>query len=399
MARVLSTRDAAVWATCFLAVSVTLVATGFASDDPDSALYANLSARLAEGPVANWIAPEWWGNWNSEGWFREHPAGVFVLPTALASLGVPGVQASYIVGIGAGLASLLLIAHLVAGVTSRADARAVLILLQLMPLASIFRIRANHEYPMLVCLLVALVGADLVRRSWVWVWVTPLALVAGLMVKGVFVVVPIIALGAWILLNPRREPGSWLRPATAFAIGLVAMAAVALVYDVAYQRVTGERFWGPYWARQLEPLTIATPGDGGSTLAGHLAFYAIRVLWHPAPWSLALMAAAWANRSRLRAVWADAAAGERRGALFALLTAASIIFMLVPASRFAERYIFAANYLIATAGIVVACRAWPSLARTIDGWDRRVPALPPLVWLGLMAARLVIGPFLPRISG
>jgi 4-amino-4-deoxy-L-arabinose transferase-like glycosyltransferase len=180
MARLLSTRDAGVWAACFLAASLILIAVGFASDDPDSALYANLSARLADGAVSHWIAPEWWGNWDSHGWFREHPAGVFLLPTAVAALGVPGVQASYIVGIAAGLASLLLAAHLVARVTTRADARAVLVLLQIMPLASIFRIRANHEYPMLVCLLLALVGADLARRSWRWVWMTALAIVARL---------------------------------------------------------------------------------------------------------------------------------------------------------------------------------------------------------------------------
>jgi 4-amino-4-deoxy-L-arabinose transferase-like glycosyltransferase len=32
------------------------------------------------------------------------------------------------------------------------------VLLQLMPVAFIFRIRANHEYPILVCLLLSLLG-------------------------------------------------------------------------------------------------------------------------------------------------------------------------------------------------------------------------------------------------
>ena len=38
-----------------------------------------------------------------------------------------------------------------------------------MPLAFIFRIRDNHEYPMLVCLLAALAGLDGVSRSWAWI--------------------------------------------------------------------------------------------------------------------------------------------------------------------------------------------------------------------------------------
>ena len=98
----LTRREAVIWAAAFVVLSILLVVTRFASDDPDSALYAELASRLAELPVSQWIAPEWWGQWNSEGWFREHPAGVFLLPTALGATGIPAIQAAYIVGVGAG---------------------------------------------------------------------------------------------------------------------------------------------------------------------------------------------------------------------------------------------------------------------------------------------------------
>lgn len=395
----LTGRDVAIWTVGFLLAAVLLVALGFTSDDPDSALYAALSARLAALPMSQWIAPEWWGQWDSEGWFREHPAGVFLLPTALAAVGVPGVQAAYVVGIGAALASLLLSAHLVRGITSRKDARLVLLLLQLMPLASIFRIRANHEYPLFVCLLIALIGADAVRRSWTWAWVTPVALVSALMIKGVFVLLPLVALGIWIPTNPRRESGSPWRAVAAVAMGAVAMAIVALAYDAAYQRATGEFFWRPYWERQLAPLTIATPVEGGSVIVEHAWFYLVRVAWHPAPWSGVLLAAAWMRRRDLARGWHSWTVGERRGATFGLVSAALMIGMLIPASRFAERYIFVANYFIATVGIVVAARSWPGLAATCARWDQRVPGLPALLWFGLIVVRLVLGPYLPRISG
>jgi 4-amino-4-deoxy-L-arabinose transferase-like glycosyltransferase len=399
MTGLLSRREITIWAALFLVISAWLVAIGFASDDPDSALYAELSARLAQGSPSRWIAPEWWGQWDTEGLFREHPAGVFVVPTVLGAIGVPGVQAAYIVGILAGLASVVVIAHLVSGITTRTDARAVLVCLQLMPLASIFRIRANHEYPMLVCLLVAIVGADAVRRSWRWVWVTPVALTAALLVKGVFVLVPIIAVSLWIVLNPRQEQGSPWRPITTFAVAGVLMALTAQIYDAAYIRLTGEAFWGPYWARQLAPLTIATPVDGGSTLAHHIAFYAVRLLWHPAPWSLALLAAAWAHRRSLASDWQRLPARSARGLAFAIGCAAAIVLLLSPASRFAERYIFSANYLVAAAGIVVALHHWPRLRRVLSDLDGRVPALAAWTWFVLMALRVVVGPFLPRVSG
>ena len=52
MRRLLSAREIAIWAVFFLLVSIALVVTGFTSDDPDSALYAALSAssrRMASG--------------------------------------------------------------------------------------------------------------------------------------------------------------------------------------------------------------------------------------------------------------------------------------------------------------------------------------------------------------
>lgn len=400
MPALLSRREVAIWIVCFLIVSALLVAVRFTSDDPDSALHAALSARLAEGPPSRWIAPEWWGEWDHHGLYREHPAGILFLPTLMGAAGVPAVQASYIVGIAAGLVAVLLLAHLVSRITNRDDARAVLVLLQLMPLASIFRIRANHEYPMLVWLLLTLIGLDAVRRSWRWIWVVPFALTAAFLVKGVFVAVPLVAAGLWMVINPTGQPSSIRRPIAACLLSIVLMGLVAMAYDAAYVRVTGESFWGGYWARQLAPLTIATPASGGgSVLVDHGGFYLLRVLWHPAPWSWALLLALWTNRRGITRRWRAWPPSWTRGLAFSLGAAGAIVVMLTPASRFAERYIFSANYLIATAGIVVALHAWPTFARTMTGVDRRAPAAAALLWTALMLLRLVLGPFLPRISG
>ena len=109
----------------------------------------------------------------------------------------------------------------------------------------------------------------------------------GLLVKGVFVVLPIGAALLWILINPTAEARARQRGVVAIAAGLLVMVGAALLYDWQYARVTGETFWRAYWARQLAPLDIATPVGGGSTLLQNLAFYAGCLVWHPAPWSLA----------------------------------------------------------------------------------------------------------------
>jgi 4-amino-4-deoxy-L-arabinose transferase-like glycosyltransferase len=405
-ARLLSPRECVFWTAAFVLVAALIVATHFSSTDPDSQLYASISGRLSEEPVSHWIAPEWWDFWpetHMTGLFREHPAGVFLVPVALSRLGIPGERAAYIAGVGAGLASLLLIAVLIGRLASVADGRASLILLQLMPVAFLFRVRANHEYPMLVALLVTILSVEGARRSWWWIAGIAFGLTLGLLVKGVFVALVVLAAGLWILLNPTRLRGTVWRVMVACVAGAAITAGIAVLYDIAYVRATGEAFWAAYWVRQLGPVTIATPLDNASTLAGHLAFYLTRLLWFPAPWSLALLAGAWhllrdRPDGQRPSSWARLSPTAKRGLIFALGFAALAVLLLSPSSRFAERYTFSAAYMIGAAGVVVALRTWSGLSRAVMAIDARVPALPAVVWLVLMLLRIVIGPWLPRIA-
>ena len=70
--------EAVAWVLALLAVWALLAATGFTSRDPDSAFYAAMSARLANGPLAAVIAPEWGGLWNGTGLWQEHPVGIYL---------------------------------------------------------------------------------------------------------------------------------------------------------------------------------------------------------------------------------------------------------------------------------------------------------------------------------
>ncbi len=82
--------------------------------------------------------------------------------------------------------------------------------------------------------------------------------------------------------------------------------------------------------------------------------------------------------------------------VFALAFAAASILMLSPSGRFAERYLFSPFFVSAAAGVAAACYAWPGLAAFVERLDRRIPALPALLWLVLMVGRLGFGPLLPR---
>jgi 4-amino-4-deoxy-L-arabinose transferase-like glycosyltransferase len=391
----LTRRERLAWIAGFLLIAGLLVITRFTSVDADSVRYATISSVLSTLPVERWVAPEWWGLSPDNpltGYFLEHPAGLFLIPAALGKLGVPRDQAPYIFGVAAGLAALVLSAQLVARLTSVAAGRAALVLLQIMPVAFVFRVRDNHEYPMLVCLLLTLIGLDRVARSWRGAaWVT-IGLTAALLIKGVFVVLVLMGAGLWILINPTR--GSRTRQISACAAGLVVMAAVGFAYDVWYAHVTGGPFWRAYWERQLAPMDVESPFGEAWAFARHLGFYAVRLLFHPAPWSVALLWVAW-RRTRL----ADQSPEARRGLFFVLAFTACSVLLLSLASRFAERYAFSASYLIGAAGAAVAYVAWPAVTRALARLDARVPALPAVVWVVLAALRLVVGPWLPRLGG
>jgi hypothetical protein len=82
--------------------------------------------------------------------------------------------------------------------------------------------------------------------------------------------------------------------------------------------------------------------------------------------------------------------------LFALAFAAASILMLSPSGRYAERYLFTPIFVSAAVGVAAACCAWPAVPAFVARLDRRIPALPALLWLALIVGRLGLGPLLPR---
>jgi 4-amino-4-deoxy-L-arabinose transferase-like glycosyltransferase len=399
-ARLLTRADVIGWTAAFCVASLLLVTTRFTSDDPDSSLYAGLSARLAQEPVSRWIAPEWWGLWarlGGTGLYRDHPVGGFLIPAALGRIGVPGEQAAYVAGLAAGIVALLLVAELTARIATPADGRAALILLQLMPVAFIFRVRANQEYALLACTAAVLIGLDRMHRSSWGAALAAAALSAALLIKGLFVAFPLMAAVLWIAVSPTQRTPARQRQSVALAVGILAVGVTALLYEALYRRVTGESFIVPYWTLQVAPFEIATPASNSSALLNHALFYASRLAWHPAPWTIAALALVLGAGRRIPQLWHSAHASLRRGIVFAALVAACSVVLLAPSERVAERYVFIATYAVGTTAAVFSYRQWPALAWLLDRANARVPALPALIWLSLVVLRLGVGPLLPRV--
>jgi len=193
------------WALAWAITAALIAAVQFTSRDPDSQLYAGISARLVEEPVSQWIAPQWWGFWNTQGPYCEHPVGMFVVPAVLGRFGYPKLQAAYAVNALYQIISFGLITLIAATVTTRRYARALTCLLQLLPIAFVFRVRANQEYAVLAGVLFALYATERARTRPAWAIGMVAGFCAVLLVKGVFAVMVPVTCVIWLIARTASE--------------------------------------------------------------------------------------------------------------------------------------------------------------------------------------------------
>jgi len=372
-----------------------LAALGYRTRDADSRLYAEMAARMSLAPAPGWIAPEFPPGWFMSGLFREHPAGLFAPAAALARLDYPAPQAAYALNALYQVLTIVLLQRLAATLVAGLEARALGWLVQLLPIAFTFRIRANHEQAVLLCLVAALYGIERSRTRPRWALLTVAGLVGLLLVKGVLAAFGPVLCALWLLTRRFTAPGqppadraAWL----GLVAGIVSMGATAGLYEHLYRHATGEPFWSFYLARQLGVAAAAGAGSGLAAMAGNLVWYLGRVLWFPFPWSLALVAAAWhARRLSLRPVVVgdSPAGGALAGGLFAIATVVLYVGLFSLSARRADRYIFPVYYAVGAAGGVAALRSSAGLRRLAERLDR--PWVPAVVWAVVFGAHLFAG--------
>ena len=386
-------RDAALqavaWTVVIAALSMALAALGYRTRDPDSVLYARIAADMSGAPRERWIAPDWPRGTYAHGRYQEHPVGVFVLPALLARLGYPAEQAAYVVNALYQVATLLLVPALAAALADRRHAWRLSSLLQLVPIAFVYRIRANQEAAILLCLVLALLGTERSRERPAYALLTIVALDVLALVKGLVVIPAFLACAAWLIasaIGRRRTARGWI------GLGLAAAAVVVTTaaYEAAYVQATGESFLDYYFGRAAR--ADPNPASAVSDTLYNLVWYGARVVWFAAPWSLlGLAAMGWRRGS------ADATARGRGGLFFLLATTILYLLFFSLGERRAERYIFPVYFLVASGGALAAQGRWPRIERVLRPLDSRFA--PPAVFAVTAALHLLGGALdLPRIK-
>jgi len=378
------------WAAVLVVAAALIGLSGYTSRDPDSTAYAQISARMSTEPWAAWLAPQWWGAWNFEGPFREHPVGILLLPAALASLGFPAEQAAYALGAVASALAIVLLGVLASSVLKPHEAAAVRWAALILPVAFVYRIRANQEYPVLVLMLIALIATEHARRQPLWIVGMVGAAIGLFLVKGIFVIFMPIACALWLLFVPSRESND--RPAwIGIAGSIVAVAVAVWLYERAYVHVAGDSFLRYYIETRLGSNTGLDRGTMPDVLdkVVNVGWYAARLVWFAVPGSLVLLFLAVRRRWPRR---------EASALHFVLALGAAYVLVMSLGSNRAERFIFPAYFAVGAAGSVVAMRQWPAVDRAAR-WIDRLPAYgTPLLWLMLFLLTFVTGRGLPRVQ-
>lgn len=383
-----SRREGLAWAAALLVVTATLALRDYRTRDSDSILYARISNVMARRPASRWIAPEWPPRSYGAGLFREHPAGLFWPAAALARLGYPNLQAAYAVNAFYQVLCLLLLGRLAGVFVADREARVVPVLVQLLPVAFVFRVRANHEQALLLFLLLALLGTEKARTRPVWGVLTAVGLVGMLLVKGVAAILGPPACALWLLSRRREGQAHWAWAAV--CLGILAMGLTTVAYEAAYREVTGVSFVTEYVTRQVTSGAPGPPGETAANLAGNLAWYTGRWLWFAFPWSLVALSAA-ALLARRRSF-----GPEWQGLAVAILVSALYVGTFSLGIRQADRYVFPAYYAVGAAGAAAAARRWPALTRLGEA-TLAAPGLFVATFLLHVAAGLLRGLFGPGV--
>jgi 4-amino-4-deoxy-L-arabinose transferase-like glycosyltransferase len=375
---------------------VALVVLDCRSRDADSRLYAEMAARMSTAPPSGWIAPDFPPGWYASGPFREHPVGLFVPAALLARAGYPAEHAAYALNALYQVATIVLLPRLALTLVDGLEARALGWLIQLLPVAFAYRVRANHEQLIVLCLVVALLGTERSRRGARGLALTVLGLVGLLLVKGVLAVFGPALCALWLLAHGR--PGARLAPPhraawAGLAVGVAAMATAAVAYELLYRQATGQPFWSSYLSQQLGVAAVSQSAGGLAQKAYNLVWYLGRLLWFPFPWSLTFLAAGWHGRRLGRRSAPDAIPPPADAALLGAVFVAGMVLLYVGlfslSDRRADRYIFPVYYAVGSAGAVAALRTWPRFRNLAERLDR--PWVPAGVWCLAFLAHAVGG--------
>jgi 4-amino-4-deoxy-L-arabinose transferase-like glycosyltransferase len=347
--------ELAIWLVLFVAFVLIVWSTDYSFRDPDSRLYSNISQKLSEQPLDQWIAPQWYGFWKRDGPFREHPPGTFWVNATLIRLGAPPGQAAAIANFLYYLLTFFFAFKIGRRARDSVAGWAMVWAILLMPVTLQDLIRGNLEPPLTMAMVIAMYGIMRADSSWGARAALVVALVFAVFVKGMQGAFVGIAAGLYWLF--------WTRDRARFFtlfIGALILIGMMALFEWAYRTQTGEAFWLRNFAIQAG---IAVKSHSPFAKLYNLVWYLGRLLYFALPWTILLLSRWWRKGTTpfpTDAIWR-----------WLLVSAGALVLIMSFFERRADRYIFPAYTLLAMAGGWYAALRFPRLRSWLSGDSRR----------------------------
>ncbi|MCX6566048.1 MAG: glycosyltransferase family 39 protein [Candidatus Aminicenantes bacterium] len=343
--------------------------------DSDSSCYSAISQRLAFEPLSTWCAPQWWGHGGNQGLFREHPPGILWLPALLVRLGARPNVAALCANFIYLLLSLFFVYKLAGRWGGPILGWGVALGIILTPIFLQYLIRANQEPPLNLAVLAGIYGLARCQEDRRGGWIFMAALVLAVLIKGISVLLLSMLAGLFWLIVARNR-----RTFVLIVIGHLIVAAVMVLFELWYRGVAHQSFWQIYYSIQ-----------SARSLGGHfnllrkgynIAWYAARVLWFSAPWTIYLIYEAIVSPKKKFDFFRDSFVR------YLFLGSLGIMVFFSFSDRKADRYIFPAYILLALVGVAAFLKVRPKIMDLLRRQERRLPMILSFLLVGLTFLRI-----------
>lgn len=320
--------------------SFIVVKSDYVPRENDSRFYSLVTQNLCQADFKEMITPKWDGFAQhfadkKSPFIRDHPAGQFVLPTLLCKAGFNAEYSLLSLNIFYKLLIYSLLTLIVIKITGNPAATWSLLLIQLAPISLSYLLRSNHEQPLLLAHLVALLGFLFAAKVW-RLGLPILGILLAISIKGMIALPLIVTVITCYLLE--RE--SWRLKLINVGALLASIAAFLGLYEYLFRLVSGVHFWLSYLEIQILGRSVDESAPIYLNLIKGSFYYSVRLITYTAPIFLVLLFVAF----RKRGLKLDVFKRERSALIFTCLYVIFSVGFFSLSHRTASRYIYVSYY-------------------------------------------------------
>ncbi|MBN1961157.1 MAG: glycosyltransferase family 39 protein [Deltaproteobacteria bacterium] len=253
--------------------------------DSDSRLYAAIAHDTSTLPIRYWSAPEWNGHWGNQGYFYEHPPGLFMFGALFGRLGLNAFPAIYLVNFLSWLISLALLAAIAQKLIGNNSGITAVLIWVLSPMFIQYLVRGNQENPITTCVLLGVFACVVLRHHFYRALFFGIALTGAVLIKGAAGML-LVGVIAWVWWLRGHKLAEFLE----LIAGSLFVVVAAFILEQWHQSVTGASFWGSYLQAQVR---VSLGEIRILNKFANLGFYFVRPWWFFFPWIFLLLWPFW----------------------------------------------------------------------------------------------------------